>query len=423
MSKILIWRQIIPGSDIDIFSSTDYSQICNRLHEVYDGGVPNWGNKLWFQGIYSEISTAENEVVIRTTETPDEINANFDLVIYPMANFFSPEFCSDTGYLVEQLKRIRIPVYVIACGAQADQYDDLELLVKKIKEPASRFIDAVYQTGGEFALRGFFTKAFFDRLGYPSAVVTGCPSLFQSGRNLKIDNAKKSADDLRLIINGNIHAFEKIMQEKEESTYFAQDGFASELFDPHYFANRNIKRDICFVDSHSIFQAELLSHGRIKMIADMNDWYQYIRRSGFNYSFGTKIHGSIMPILAGIPATVLYIDSRTQEMAEFFDIPYQKFQRNHIYSFEEVIDAYIHADYTLFNKRFSQRFDAFESFLTEHKIVKQINTQNPFFAKAGNTFFDEYQPNKEEFAAYAAHLKMQKPLHSLMKYYYKTRRK
>ena len=41
----------------------------------------------------------------------------------------------------------------------------------------------------------------------------------------------------------------------------------------------------------------------------------------FNFACGSRIHGNIMPILMGIPAAICPIDSRTREMAEFFDIP------------------------------------------------------------------------------------------------------
>lgn len=80
--------------------------------------------------------------------------------------------------LAERFRRIRIPVYVIACRIQASGYDQLSEIVCALNGPASRFISRVYDTGGEFALRGSFTKEFFDKLGFPSAVVTGCPSLY-----------------------------------------------------------------------------------------------------------------------------------------------------------------------------------------------------------------------------------------------------
>lgn len=410
MSKILIWRTPTPGGDVDIFSRTDYRMLFQNTKNNYSAGAGNWGNKVWYQGIISVIDTPENEIVFRTTETKDEINSNFDMVIYPMANFFSRTYCKDTSGITKDLSGLRIPVYIIACGAQAQSYEELDELVRDIGEQSKRFIETVYQTGGEFALRGRFTKEFFSRLGFPTAVATGCPSLFQMGPDLTIRKGELDEEYIKPIINGKIKGFERILRECPKGEYFDQDTFISCLYNADYFHNRSLKRDILFYRNYSIYQAQLLAEGRIKFIADLNDWLRYIREGAFDYSFGTKIHGSIMPILAGIPATVLAIDSRTREMAEFFDIPWELFRKNHRYSKEELIESYRTADYTQFNLKFRDRFAAFERFLQERGIVSKINTENRFFNLPGGNDYDEYQPNRKAFMAYAEELAKKKPL-------------
>ena len=154
--------------------------------------------------------------------------------------------------------KIKIPVYIIACGAQTDSYDHLDDLILKIGSEASRFIDAIYHTGGEFALRGHFTQEFFKRLGYTQAVVTGCPSMFQVGPELKI---VKNSQINRLLINGKIKSFEGIMRSFPESIYMDQDSFLDCLYNPDYFAASSLKKDYQFYSQHSIFQAELLGAG------------------------------------------------------------------------------------------------------------------------------------------------------------------
>ena len=190
MGKILIWRKVEKGDGVDIFFSTDYRKLDSTIQKMYAGKCPNWGNKLWFQGIYSELDTGNNEIYFRTSETIEEINSNYDLIIYPMANFFGVEYVSDMPKLAKIFSEIKIPVYIIACGVQAKSYDELDKLVKKIGYPSSVFIDSIYQTGGEFALRGNFTKAFFEQLGFSTAVATGCPSMYQMGADFKVNNAK-----------------------------------------------------------------------------------------------------------------------------------------------------------------------------------------------------------------------------------------
>ena len=395
MSKILIWRKPVPGSDIDIFGKTDYKTIYKNTIDLYgkNGGV-NWGNKVWYQGICSEIDTPENQLTYGTDESIEEINANYDLIVYPMANFFSERYCKDTSKLVKTFSQIKIPVYIIACGAQADSYDALDDLISSIGDSAKRFIDAIYATGGEFALRGFFTKEFFDLLGYPSAVVTGCPSLFQVGPDLKVD--KQVRDEPKTVFNGHIKSYERLLKELSNSCFIAQDEFLDCLYDSDYFRTSNLKKDVLFTYYHSIYQAELLGEGRVKLFADTYDWLYFLKENRFEYSFGTKIHGSIMPILTKIPATVVFIDSRTREIAEYFDIPTIPFKRGYQYMPEDLMSAYKQADYSLFNKNFKMRYLQYESFLQRHKIVSRINTDNKFFFRVNNNYKEVISSNTEE---------------------------
>ena len=179
--RILILRRIQQNSVDDIYHHTDYLN-----YELIRGA--NVGNKLWLMGLVSSISTPENQVdFIEDTMSADYINSNYDICIKPEANIFSKRFSHFMETHIEKYSKITIPIYVIACGVQASSYDELSELVESIGDISKRFIRSIYQTGGEFCLRGYFTKEFFDRLGFSSAVVTGCPSMYQYGRDFHLD--------------------------------------------------------------------------------------------------------------------------------------------------------------------------------------------------------------------------------------------
>ena len=108
----------------------------------------------------------------------------------------------------------------------------------------------------------------------------------------------------------------------------------------------------------------------------MNEWREYIRQNKFSMSYGSRIHGSIMPILSGIPAVLECQDARTREMAEFFHIPCVFPEKNKKIDLYEV---YQNADYSKFNDHFADKFNAYEEFLQKHNIVKHINENNIFF--------------------------------------------
>lgn len=361
----------------------------------------------------SEIDDGENEIVFRTNETLDEINRSFDLIIYPMANFFAVEHAESMERIAENISKLKIPVYIISCGVQTKGYDGLDSLIEKIGEPSKKFISAVYSTGGEFSLRGNFTKEFFSRLSFNSAVVTGCPSMYQMGRNFKVNRQKVSKENFNPVFNGMYQKFAKAMSAYPKSAYIDQDLFAYYLLDSTAFDIQSIKSKLHFFRNYGSEAAWMILQNKVKLICNTNDWHSYIK-SNFNYSFGTKIHGSIMAILAGIPATVVTIDTRTEEMADFFDIPHIPIKSKKRFSPEDIYEAYLNADYTKFNNSFEAKFNIYEGFLKKHKTVTEINEHNKFFnPKTVKCEFDEPSVNAEKAALLYCELSKKKPVYRL----------
>ena len=124
------------------------------------------------------------------------------------------------------------------------------------------------------------------------------------------------------------------------------------------------------------------SNNRVKLFPDMAIWRKYIQERGFHFSFGSRIHGNIMSILAGIPAVVYACDSRTRDMAEFFDIPMlmPTLSNEKI----DLFQLYQNVDYSRFNCNIGPRYDEFEEFLQKYGIVKRLNVTNVFFESDDN---------------------------------------
>lgn len=383
MSRILIHIDRVFSGEYDIFNRTDHDKMLEMIPQIYGGNCPNFGNRLWFQGVISEIATDDNVIEYwDETRTPEEINSRYDMIIAPMANVFSVGFRSLLDKLAIRFSKITIPIYVIACGVQAGSYDDLENICNAIKEPATRFIRAVYNTGGEFALRGYFSKEFFDRLGFYSAVVTGCPSLYQLGRGSTITNdfSRVELCDFSPIVNGKLKNCLAYLEEYPRSKFFDQHTYYDFLYGKRLVSETlNFTRARQLVKEYGLKELEMLVNNRVCLLPNMSDWMYYIQQEGFQFSFGSRIHGNIMPILAGIPAVVYACDSRTQEMAEFFHIPMVTSTTTAPTKFN-LYELYQSVDYSDYNRHFGENYDAFECFLQTHGIVKHINTNNRFFS-------------------------------------------
>lgn len=406
MKRILVHIPMMPHGEYDIFSQQDHRALLQIVNKKLGGICPNVGNRLWFQGLMSEIESAGNALDFFSPDmSKEQINAAYDFIIAPMANVFSANYRSVLERLEARFRGIRIPVYVIACGIQADSYDQLDEICAVLKEPASRFISSVYDTGGQFALRGHFTAEFFHRLGFDSAVVTGCPSLYQLGRNLRVSDGKVDRHSFRPLLNGDPTQYKTLFKTHKNAEFFDQSTYYRELWDPDCFTGSDSDiRDL--VKRYGCDTASLLLHDRIKLIPGMNDWREYLIREQFSMSYGSRIHGSIMPILAGIPAVLETRDARTREMAEFFEIPCTA-PDAHL-DYESLYELYQQISYDKFNAGFAARFDAYEAFLKKYGIVEHINENNRFFHPLENA--PQTSVNAQQRKILAAKMDRQKAL-------------
>lgn len=361
-------RILILRTTDHIFERTDYKSFSPVQGE-------NIGNKLWLMGLISTISGKNCTIEFADRKMdPGYINENFDMCIKPSANMFGEAFAKYMDNHVKNYSGITIPIHVIAVGAQAKSYDDLDNLAEKIKPSAVRFIESIDKTGGLFALRGYFTEALLKKYGYNKAVVTGCPSLFQLGL-LKINKNDKKKNELKTAFNGNL---------KLSYDYIIKNNNCGEFFDQSVFFDA-ICGDITsfnydqLLRKYGLYGTRLLLNNKIQLLIDMPDWMNYLKSEKYNFSFGTRIHGSIMPILSGIPALVIPPDTRVKEMCDFFDIPTITYKEA---KHSDLFDLYQQTDYSFFNSGFHKRLQFYIDFLK--KIGLEYNSDNPFFKNVLN---------------------------------------
>lgn len=378
MAKILIWKDYNPGNHVDVFRQLDYNILHSEIERYCDGINTNTGNKVWMQGLISEISCDNNTISFYDKkENWEYINSNYDLIIFSTANLICKEYKSSIKRIAREFKNCKIPIYVISIGAQAEGYEDIKNVCSDVGDEIKELIDAIYMTKGEFALRGWFTKEIFDKIAFNTAVVTGCPSLYQNGRDLFIHNCDVNMNDINLALNGDWKYIYMYMTEKLSSYYVDQDIWYKEIFCSSFWQRdeKQVIKDI--VRRYGIKQTNLFLNDRIKQFYDVAEWKAFFDDKKIDFSFGSRIHGNIMSILSGVPALVIAKDTRTKEMAEFFEIPF--------ISIEEINKPLSYllnkADYSMFNKNFKIKYDNYREFLVSHKIVNDINQNNIFWNK------------------------------------------
>ncbi len=364
MKKVLLYL------NKEIFEPTDYKLLPFDF-DLYGG---NTGNLLFFQASQQYLLNSGIDFDYHNPDmTIDEINEKYRCIILPTANLLSANKKMRQrmrGY-TELFTQSKIPVFILGIGAQAPDYEALPDLYRTIKDDASAFIKSVYDTGGQFSLRGYFTEELFKKLGFRQAVVTVCPSLYQQGRNLRVSTNKAELSDFKPLINGTVEylstpEIRKFFKDYPQSQYLDQDQFLDILY-KKFPLNFNHKTMANLLKKYSLTGLKLVTEKRLNLFADLSVWKKFIKDNHFNFAFGQRIHGNIISVLSNIPAVVHRHDSRTRELAEFFEIPTISSIEN-----KSLYEIYEKADYSNFNRNFAAKYDNFAAFLNRHGIISDI---------------------------------------------------
>ncbi|MFT4123683.1 MAG: polysaccharide pyruvyl transferase family protein [Microbacteriaceae bacterium] len=360
--------------------------------EDYPAGVfgKNVGNLVFSDSMHRILSTPGAEIVPNTFLSEragvtgaysDRINESFDHFVIPLANAFRTSFLENLDVMTQVIEQLTIPVTVVGVGVQGGGGSlerPLDDVPDELKRAVKRFVNAVLERSATIGVRGENTRALLAGLGYgdDKVDVIGCPSLYRYGGDLRVE--KKVP---RLTVNSpismNVSPYVGYMNDISAAQarkyrnliYIPQDVETLRLLiwgtNPEKFAKRAPTHD-----GHPLYTED-----RIRFFVDSRTWIDELRSRVF--SFGTRIHGNIAALIAGTPAFVLVHDTRTQELAQFHEIPHRL-----VPELSTRVDAarlYEEADYTAFNAGHRARFENFVAFLDRNRVphVFTPGNENP----------------------------------------------
>ncbi|SBT39147.1 polysaccharide pyruvyl transferase family protein [Micromonospora narathiwatensis] len=330
----------------------------------------NTGNLVFSHAAHKLLATSAAEITpSRFRADPreaDEINEKYDVFVIPLANAFRRDYTDQLAAMTRLIERLKIPVVVLGVGAQTDVDGDREFL-RPIDETVSRFCRAVLDRSHSIGVRGEITEDYLRTLGFSAVEQIGCPSMFLHGDSLRVEKTKASLgveDRLAFVISPYVRALSPLVRHHHRRypnvRYVAQDLYTlgTLLYGdaPHLRGKTN---DMPIHTSHPFFVED-----KVRMFMDPWPWMEYL--AGFDFAFGTRIHGTITALISGTPGYLLAHDSRTLELARYFDIPHRPLR-----DAPDDIDAaqlYAEADYTALNDGHKERFSRFTGFLARHDL-------------------------------------------------------
>jgi polysaccharide pyruvyl transferase len=288
----------------------------------------NVGNLVFGHAAHRALMTSRTIVASNRFEVSeaeaDRLNAEADVFVVPLANAFRPSFADALASLTSMIERLTIPVVVLGVAAQGTvNYDATRL--HRIDGVVKRFVGAVLERSATIGVRGEFTADYLKSLGFSSVDVIGCPAMYLWGERL---NVRRRLDSLTpdAKISIGVSPYVKAMgpvlthhlEHYPDLTYLPQDrGTLGVLLGGRAIEKAAFPADAPVHLSHPAFVQD-----KVRFFVDPMPWLDHLR--GRDFYFGTRIHGSMVALLAGTPAMVLAHDSRTRELAEFHRVPFRR---------------------------------------------------------------------------------------------------
>jgi hypothetical protein len=330
----------------------------------------NSGNLVFLETAYKILDTRDAEITPDRFAAykmgADEINERFDVYVIPLANAFRPTFVASLERLTKVLEGLKIPVVVLGAGLQAPLPYEAGA-PRAFDDGVKAFAKAVLDRSASIGVRGEYTQDYLQRLGFRDVEVIGCPSMYLRGDQLSVTKRVPSlTPESRIAINltRRVKAMGPIVASHVERypnmRYIAQENETLQLL----LWGEDVYNSPPDYPMPSRVDHPLIRDDKTRLFLDPWPWLEYLR--GFEFSFGNRIHGNIVSLLAGTPSYVLAHDTRTLELARYFQIPHR--EARELPPDTDAAELYAEADYGPMLAGHAERFRTFIDYVERHGL-------------------------------------------------------
>lgn len=340
----------------------------------------NTGN-LIFQSSLARAVLTEDTVIttIRTDliyseEQVERWNAEYDMFLIPLANAFRTTFKKELKMLTDLVERLTIPCVVVGVGLARSLKSNKWTFLHD--EESTAFVRAVLDKSSIIGVRGEITAEYLKQKGFrpeKDFTVIGCPSLYMFGDRLpepkktELTPASKVTMNFKAGLPENLYTFLREQGERFEHSVFITQVIEEirmlYVGDP-YITEEN--REKVPADYPMHFDHPMMRDDRIVGVLDIDSWFDFLRQQDFN--FGSRIHGNIAAVLAGVPCYIYAGDCRVKELADYHHIPC--ITANDLTGNMDVISMYEKTDYSRLKDGHEERFSHYLDFLDANQVPR-----------------------------------------------------
>lgn len=285
----------------------------------------------------------------------------------------------------EMIERIGLPVVVFGLGSRAPIGQSLK---EAVVHPATvRLLKVLSDHAPTIAVRGEFTADLCRHLGVHNVEVIGCQSCYMSCRpDFRFPSAPTDPELARSIVNFTWPSREAPLLTAAmaaRATVIGQSAFFEyELRKlPPVATMDEVPEEIRSLISASLLR--LLTEKRITLSAlqdwvkerfhqfyTIPEWFAFLAR-GFDLCIGTRFHGNMASLQAGIPAIWVVHDMRTREFCDLLglpNLPLSELQSGK--PLRQLVEE--HFDTAEFHRRYPENYARFHAYLERHGVPHRL---------------------------------------------------
>lgn len=371
MRKILMRAAMSPLDNLAPFQVIRKNAIGNNI-----------GNLLFPHSIFRTLMTEDTQIDTinfskmpkghwQLKETIQRIDEEYDILVLPFANAFRVSFMGELNQITKIVKGVHIPCVVVGAGMQAALDQDVDN--PELDDTVQSFVKAVLDKSACLGLRGEYTANYLKRLGFQEErdyTVIGCPSMFLYGKELPAPAEKELTPKSRVSINSKVtlpqefHDFlHRCWQELPDHYYIPQ------VLEEIYLMYVGMPFTKKFAhDPPRYFPSDIADpvyvQDRARTFFNVKSWLEFLSQRDF--SFGSRIHGNIAAVLAGIPAFVFVSDQRIRELVKYHNIPHAMISEAGPNT--SIFDVYEKTDFGQIRVGHEERFFHYLDFLKKNDL-------------------------------------------------------
>ena len=365
-------------------SYLQYSEEYDYLANTFGS---NTGNLLYTYSIekilYKPFNSIEPSRYNHNEKRAEYINENFDTFILPLANPFGRKnFKNQLDDLTKLIKKLKIPTVLIGAGLQHNNQlptdSDFNHIDTSLKSSAKDFCFSVLDKSSSIGVRGGVTKKFLEHIGIPENKITviGCPSIYMYGpKKIEFSNCNYINKNSSYAISftpqlgpGINQIFFDLIKEYPNYTYIPQRRDEIGVLLEHSLLPK-FNEELFILSSQKSIP---IKDNKCVVFTNVLSWINFLKTQEF--SIGTRLHGCIAGLLAGIPSVLVCHDSRTLELADFIGIP--SITTNSLKNKHQLLDLLCSFNPNKFNEKLVKNYKVFSNFLKMNNLPNLFEDQS-----------------------------------------------